>query len=115
VAIVSRPIALAILWNLLYRPELQHQAFFSAALIGVAVTLITELLISIPIVYYLGIRQSHQVVGPLRRIIRVAEAIGSGDFSQRVDLRLDDVLKDLTNSINRMAENLQKRYPKSHG
>ena len=113
VALASSLVALALLWKILYRPTVERQPYLIAALIGVAVTLLIQLLISIPIVYYLGVRQTHQVVGPLQRIAKALEAIGSGDFSQRLDLRPGDILKDLAKAINRMAENLQKRSSKS--
>jgi nitrate/nitrite-specific signal transduction histidine kinase len=106
-------IAVLILWNL--RPNLEGQPGLLASLIGVAMALIVELAICIPMVYSLGIRQSHRVVGPLRRIMRTLEAIGSGDFSKRLGLRPGDVLEDLARAINRMAENLQKRHSKPTG
>ncbi|MBI3311974.1 MAG: HAMP domain-containing protein [Candidatus Omnitrophica bacterium] len=113
VALASSLVALAFLWKILYRPGLERQAYLIAACIGVAVTLLIQLLISIPIIYYLGVRQSHQVIGPLQRIAQALEAIGAGDFSQRLDLRPGDALKDLAKAINRMAESLHKRSSKS--
>lgn len=111
VALISSIVATGILWKNMYRPELEQQSHIVSALIGVSVILLIELLISIPIVYFLGIRQSHQIVGPLKRISRTLEAVGSGDFSQRLILRQGDVLEDLAKAINQMSENLQKRYP----
>jgi nitrogen fixation/metabolism regulation signal transduction histidine kinase len=113
IAMASALIAMAILWKNMYRPELERQTYSVAAFLGMAVILLIELLVAIPIVYYLGIRQSHQVVGPLNRMKKAVEAIGQGDFSPRLILRRGDVLIDLAQTINRMAENLQKRYPKS--
>ena len=113
IALVSSLIATAILWKNMYRPELESQSHIISALIGVSVILLIELLISIPIVYFLGVRQSHQIVGPLKRITRTLEAVGQGDFSQRLVLRQGDVLEDLAKTINQMSENLQKRLPHS--
>ncbi len=113
VALISSIVATGILWKNMYRPELEQQSHIVSALIGVSVILLIELLISIPIVYFLGIRQSHQIVGPLKRISRTLEAVGLGDFSQRLILRQGDVLEDLAKAINQMSENLQKRYPSS--
>lgn len=115
IAVLSALIATGILWKNMYQPELDRQGHIISALIGVSVILLIELLISIPIVYFLGIRQSHQVVGPLKRITRTLEAIGLGDFSPRLILRQGDVLEDLAKTINEMADNLQKRYPKPPG
>lgn len=109
IAVISSLIATGLLWANMYQPELGRQAHFVAALIGISVTLLIELLVAIPIVYVLGIRQSHRVVGPLNRIRRTLEAIGSGDFSQRITLRKGDALEDLAAVINQMAERLQQR------
>lgn len=113
IAVASTGLTIALLWALFYRPGASPQGSFIAALIGVAVMMLIELLLAAPIVYVLGVRQSRQVVGPLRRITRTLGAIGSGDFSQRVIVRHDDILEPLASSINRMAERLQKRHGNS--
>lgn len=112
IAIVSSMLATALLWGNMYRPDLGLRSHLTSALIAIAVTLLIELLLSIPIVFYLGIRQSHRIVGPINRIKRTLEAIGRGDFSQRITLREGDVLDDLAKAINQMAEQLEQRSPK---
>ncbi len=76
----------------------------------VAVALMVELLVSIPIVYYLGLRQSHTIVGPLKRINRMLEAISAGDYAQRITLRKGDALEDMAEALNKMADALSQRY-----
>ncbi len=115
VAVVSSLISTGLLWTNMYRADLEQQATLIAALIAVATTLLVELLIAIPLVYFLGIRQSHRVVGPINRIKRVLEAVGAGDFSQRIALRRGDALEGLAKSINQMADSLQQRFPRSPG
>ena len=115
VAVVSSLISTGLLWTNMYRADLEQQATLIAALIAVATTLLVELLIAIPLVYFLGIRQSHRVVGPVNRIKRVFEAIGAGDFSQRITVRRGDALEDLAKAINEMADRLQQRYPRAPG
>ena len=115
VAVVSSLIATGLLWVNMYRPELESQTTLVASFIAIATTLLVELLIAIPIVYILGIRQSHRVVGPINRLKQTIEAIGSGNFSQRITVRQGDVLEDLAKTINQMAERLQKRFPSSSG
>ena len=115
IAIASSLIATAILWKNMYRPELEQQTHIAAAFIGMATVLLVELLISIPITYFWGIRQSHQIVGPMKRLTQAIDAIGQGDFSQRLILREGDVLADVATAINQMAEHLQKRSPSSRG
>jgi methyl-accepting chemotaxis protein len=115
VAIISSLISTGLLWTNMYRPDLERQATLIAALIAVATTLLVELLIAIPLVYFLGIRQSHRVVGPINRIKRVLEAIGTGDFSQRIVVRRGDALEEVAKTINRMAESLHQRFPTRPG
>jgi len=110
IAVASSCVAVALLWTLLYRPGAAQQPTLTAALIGVAVVVVAELLLAAPIAYYVGLRQSNQVVGPLRRVIRTLGSIGSGDFSKRVTLRQGDVLEMVARAINEMTEQLHKRY-----
>ncbi|PIQ83834.1 MAG: hypothetical protein COV75_05425 [Candidatus Omnitrophica bacterium CG11_big_fil_rev_8_21_14_0_20_63_9] len=108
VAVISSLIATALIMGSLSDPNLPQHTFIYC-LITIAVTLLTELLIAIPIVLILGIRQSHRIVGPMSRIKRTLEAIGSGDYSQRIVLRQGDALEDLAKAINQMCEQLQQR------
>jgi len=115
VAIISSLISTGLLWTNIYRPDLEQQATLIAALIAVATTLLVELLIAIPLVYFLGIRQSHRVVGPINRMKRVLEAIGAGDFSQRIAVRRGDALEEVAKTINQMADSLHQRFPTRPG
>ncbi len=111
VAAVSSMIATALLSASMYQPDLPQQTVVYC-FIAIALTLLVELLISIPVIWVLGIRQSHRVVGPVARMKKMLEAIGNGDFSQRITLREGDALEDLAKSVNAMADTLQKRYPR---
>ena len=112
VAVAGSLIAPALLWRQLYQPELGSTAALVTGLVAVAATLLVELLLAIPLVFILGIRQSHRIVGPMKRIEKTLAAIGQADFSQRLTLRQGDVLWDLAASINAMAEALQRRSSK---
>ncbi len=109
IAVVSSLITSGLLWVNMYKPEMEPHTSLIASLIAVATTLLVELLLSIPIVIFVGIRQSHRNVGPMKRLHRTLEAIGNGDFSQRIVLRQGDALEDLAKSINQMAERLGQR------
>jgi signal transduction histidine kinase len=50
---------------------------------------------------------SQQLVAPLRQLTAAAEAMSSGDLSQRVDVRTGDEVGDLALAFNRMAGDLQ--------
>ena len=101
--------ASALLWRNMYSA---HQdvspTLITTALIAISLTLLVELVIAVPVVFYFGIRHTHRGVGPINRIKRTLQAIGEGDFTQRLVLREGDVLEDLAKAINEMAERLQK-------
>lgn len=110
VAVISSLIATGLLWGTMYQPaETGMQIHLTVALIAIAVTLLIELLLSIPVVFFLGIRQSHRIVGPMNRIKKILESYSNGDFSQRIVLREGDALEDLAKALNAMADRLQQR------
>ncbi len=115
IAVLSSLLSSALLWLNTYRVNPESSIYLIASLAAVAITLLIELLVAIPIVLYVGIRQSHRVVGPMSRLKHTLEAIGRGDFSQRITLRQGDVLEDLATAINQMAESLQQRFPRTPG
>ena len=107
----SALIASSMLWKTMYLPEEGTHVTLIACFITMAVTLLFELILAIPIIFYVGIRQSHRVVGPMNRLKQTLAAIAQGDFSQRIVLRRGDALEDLAKSINQMAESLAQRFP----
>jgi methyl-accepting chemotaxis protein len=115
IAAVSTLFSSALLWKYLAAPNQGLNTPLVTSLIAIATTLLIELLLAIPIIFYLGIRQSHRIVGPMNRIKQMLQAIGTGDFSQRITLRHGDALEDLARSLNQMAESLQQRFPRPPG
>ncbi len=112
VALLSSLLSTALIWMTMYRPDLGLWTPLITSLIAIAITLLIEILLALLIAFVFGIRQSHRVVGPLNRMKRILEAIGMGDFSQRITLRHGDALEDLAKAINQMAESLQQRFPR---
>jgi methyl-accepting chemotaxis protein len=106
----SAVLATLLVWNSTRLPGQAPELTLIVALVSVSTTLLIQLLISIPLVFFLGIRQTHRLVGPMARIKKALEAIGSGDFSPRLTLRQGDALEDLAKTINRMAEQLGQRF-----
>ncbi len=51
---------------------------------------------------------SHRVVGPMRRISRVAEKISAGDFSETITLRRNDAIQPLADELNDLIEAYRK-------
>ena len=109
VAVIGSLIATALVWATMYKPELGNQDYLIVAIEAVAMTLLAELILSLPLVFVLSIRQSHRIVGPINRLKRCLAAIGAGDYSQRITLRKGDALEELAKSINEMAQALQRR------
>ncbi|MBK8871528.1 MAG: methyl-accepting chemotaxis protein [Elusimicrobia bacterium] len=51
---------------------------------------------------------SHKLAGPIYRFERSARAVGSGDLTHRVRLRVGDELEDFRDEFNGMIESLQR-------
>ena len=111
VALLSALCATGLVWLTLYQPELESRALLFSCLLTVSIMLLMEVLLAIPIIFFVGIRQSHRIVGPMTRLKQTLDAIGRGDFSQRIILRKGDALEELARSINQMAEGLERRFP----
>lgn len=58
---------------------------------------------SVLVVFYIGIRYSHQIVGPLPRLTRTLGELARGKNPPPLEVRSGDVLDDLATAINRLA------------
>ena len=61
----------------------------------------------------LGIHVSHRVFGPLVPLRRHIDELKRGNFASRVQLRKNDELVELQDSLNDLAESLEARYGSS--
>jgi nitrate/nitrite-specific signal transduction histidine kinase len=61
-------------------------------------------LISSVAVFFIGIRYSHQIVGPLPRVSRALRQISQGEQPERLQFRPGDVLEHLAAQVNRVAD-----------
>ena len=57
-----------------------------------------------------GIFLARRMVGPIQALRVGAERIGSGDFSQRINIKTGDELEGLANQFNDMGARLQESY-----
>ena len=55
----------------------------------------------------LSIRFANRLSQPILEVVKMAGKIGSGDFSERLEVERKDEIQELASSINRMAENLE--------
>lgn len=55
-------------------------------------------------VFFIGIRYSHQIVGPLPRITRALRQIAAGEQPERMTFRPGDVLEELAGEVNCVAD-----------
>ena len=109
--VVSLIIPSFMMWKM-HEPGLASKSTFLGSFLTIVAIVFMELVVALPVVYFLSIQQSHRIVGPINRIIRTLEAIGKRDFSQRITLRESDVLEQVATAINQMAENLKQRSPR---
>jgi len=115
VAIISSLIATSILWKNLYQPDLGNQTHLIASCIAVAFFLFVELLLAIPLVYILTIKQSNELIGPVNRIVKTIKQISKGDFSPKLSIRQGEPLEEIARSLNHMTKELQERFPHTRG
>ncbi len=80
-----------------------------AAVFGrVAWVLSIELLVLAPLLIWAGLWITHKVVGPFGRIKFMLDQMGRGNYTVRLNLRKGDVLVDLAQAINQLAESMQR-------
>ncbi len=111
-AVLSSLVAVLILYRSMDQPDIQTQAHLMTACVAISITLLSELIIAIPLVRFLAIRESHAVVGPIRHIVRAIDAMSDGDYSHRLHLRKGDTLTEIADAINRLAERYDRRGSK---
>jgi nitrate/nitrite-specific signal transduction histidine kinase len=68
-----------------------------------------ELLVLVPLFVWVGLWITHKVVGPFGRIKAALDQIGRGNYTVRLHLRKGDVLMDLAEGINRLADSMGRR------
>ena len=64
-------------------------------------------LVSSLVVFFLGLRYSHQIVGPLPRITRALRRIATGAQPERLQFRSGDILEELASEVNQVADRMQ--------
>jgi class 3 adenylate cyclase/HAMP domain-containing protein len=57
-----------------------------------------------------GLMLARRMTGPIRRLQESAARVGSGDLSDRIEIRTGDELEALAGEFNRMAARLQESY-----
>jgi signal transduction histidine kinase len=59
--------------------------------------------------FVIGIRLSHRIYGPIVAINRYIDSLTEGNYKARLTLRKDDDLTEIRDSLNKLAESLEKR------
>lgn len=75
-------------------------------LIKIVVRFFLVFLLCASVTYLIGIKLSKELSSPIKRLRNQAKIIGDGDFSSRIEVESEDELGDLSNSFNKMTENL---------
>ncbi|MEY4630251.1 MAG: hypothetical protein RIQ81_371 [Pseudomonadota bacterium] len=89
--------------------ELVTNDVFTANAIRIGVLYAVYLAVLFGVIF----RLTHRYYGPLVSIERFVEEIKRGNYAQRVRIRRGDELHGLVNSLNAMAEHLEKRHGKN--
>ncbi len=79
--------------------------------LGLAILLANciALFVGLLLVSFIVLYRSHKIAGPLYRFCRVFEKIGEGDLDEMIQLRKNDELASVADSIQFMIEQLQKQ------
>ena len=80
-----------------------QQAIVMALIVLSIVFLIVELIAAM-----IGISMTRTITGAVHRLYEGTQKVMEGNFSHRIEVQGKDQLADLSNSFNRMAENLEK-------
>lgn len=62
--------------------------------------------------FWLGMRLSHRIVGPMIQIQRVLERAIKNDYSPRIHLRNNDYLYEIADKLNLLLEKLDQKTKK---
>ena len=80
-----------------------QQFIVTTVIILAIVFLIVELIAAM-----IGISMTHTITGAVHRLYEGTQKVMEGNFSHRIEVKGKDQLADLSNSFNRMAENLER-------
>jgi methyl-accepting chemotaxis protein len=83
----------------------------SSGQLGLLAALVNALYIALvtSVLVLMAIRLTHTVAGPARVLQRAIDALRSGRFDSRLELRKHDYLKDLAQSLGALTEDLRLR------
>jgi phosphoserine phosphatase RsbU/P len=93
----------AVLAAVFNRTDPTQQAIVMAVVVLSIVFLIVELIAAM-----IGISMTRTITGAVHRLYEGTQKVMEGNFSHRIQVTGKDQLADLSNSFNRMAENLEK-------
>ena len=80
-----------------------------AILTTVGLLLVLEVLIVAPLIFMAGLYLTNRVAGPLVRIKAALEEMSRGNFDVRLKLRKGDLMDDVAERINSLADSLRQR------
>ena len=80
----------------------------AAFLTSVNRSIVASVVVSLLIAIILGAVLFNQVTSPLRQLKKAADAVGVGNFKERVSIHSRDEFADVGRSFNQMAESLEK-------
>ncbi|MBI4355346.1 MAG: HAMP domain-containing protein [Candidatus Omnitrophica bacterium] len=109
VVLVASGVVYFAFWYTINKLGIVLDELIVAIFVSVGVALMAEAIFVLPLVVVASIFLTHTVAGPLVRIKRVLSQMGQGNFSQRISLRKGDELGDLAETVNQLAQDLERR------
>lgn len=78
--------------------QMVNQALIQALILIILLTIFSSLLLSTA--------TNRSILNPLKSVIKLTESISAGDYGKRLEVKTNDEIQDLANSVNHMAETL---------
>jgi signal transduction histidine kinase len=73
------------------------------------IALLINLLLILPPIFWVSIRFSHRVAGPLPKIYQAIKDVRDGNYNVNLVLRKKDELRELADLINEMSKSLKEK------
>ena len=96
------------LWSYMSGMGVLRHEVFAPLINSIGLTVLLEIILLVPLCIIASIFVSHRIAGPLIRIESTLKSIVDGDFGVRIKLRKHDEFDSIAESVNSLAQRLDK-------
>ena len=88
--------------------QIYPQGRLHTILVSINFALLRNIVIILPVIFFIALYYSHKIAGPLYRMEEVLKAVGKGHLGFRVKFRKGDELKEMEIALNEMIAWLEQ-------